>query len=357
MKKISLLLCTGLISLISCSNPNNTSSTTTSSEDETTTSEIEQTPKEKYKLKRENSYLADSNFNNGFTLISPKSTDQHLEKVIDYNGEADKDYNGDDGSLSTYWTMCQWWTPYNFKDAEYTKINGVHHYENESRMLEVDPKQGSITMELDSYVEYQKRFGGPLPGNEPWAHFLIQQQFPNSLQFNPSTIDNLHVSFDIKVNEAIYKGANETPYGKECAQLLLYLRLTNKVPSDSDPNEVGKPGQSMWFGIPIFDSRYDSVPEYKANDEGFEGATNSMIYSIASASYMGPKFEIGKQYTIDIDVMESLKQAFIYGVTNDYMPNCKWENLTCYYMNFGWELPGEYKVSSTLKNLDIYVEK
>ena len=66
---------------------------------------------------------------------------------------------------------------------------------------------------------------------------------------------------------------------------------------------------------------------------------------------------IGQKYTIDIDITEYLQQAFIYGVQNGYLTNCKWQNMKIYYMNLGWELPGEYKVKSTISNLDIYYEE
>ena len=349
------------MTMTSCNQILTTTSTSiesSSSNDDTTISTSEEpslTNKEKFKLKKENSSLADSNFKNGFSLLSVESPTAYVEKIIDYNGEAETDYYGDSQDSTTYWSMCQWWSPYNFKDAEYSKENNIHHYENESRVLEVDPVNGTLKMELDSYIEYQKRFGGPLPVGESWAHFLIQQSFPNELQFNPINYESLNISFDIRVDEATYKGSNETPIGKEAAQLLLYLKLYNNVPEDSDPNEVGKRGQGIWFGVPIFDTRYDYVSEYIGFDAGFEGATNTLIYSMCNKDYMGTKFEIGKTYSVDVNVMDNLKQAFIYAVTKGYMPNCSWENLTCHYMNFGWELPGEYKVSSTLSNLDIYV--
>ena len=209
-------------------------------------------------------------------------------------------------------------------------------------------------MELNADMEYEEKFGGPRDPAASWSHFLIQQNFPSELVKSPSTFEDLYVEMDVTIEESTYLGEGQ-PLGAECAQLLFYFCLFNRVPADSNPEEVGVNGTGMWFGVPIYDSRYDYVDRYIGGDTGFVGSTNRMIYSIPSQSYMGRgPVEMNHTYKIRIDVLDLLKEAFIYGVKNDYLPNCLWNNLYLTYMNFGWELPGQYKVSSTLSNLDIH---
>ena len=326
-----------------------------SSSEEETSSEETVNLKEKYKLRREDSLLSDSSFKNGFGLFSPETTTAHVEdRLIDYNGEAETDFYNPEADLSYYWTMCQWWTPYNFVNATYSKNGETHIYENESRRLEVNPGEGSLHMELNADMEYEEKFGGPRDPAASWSHFLIQQNFPSELVKSPSTFEDLYVEMDVTIEESAYLGEGQ-PLGAECAQLLFYFCLFNRVPADSNPEEVGVNGTGMWFGVPIYDSRYDYVDRYIGGDTGFVGSTNRMIYSIPSQSYMGRgPVEMNHTYKIRIDVLDLLKEAFIYGVKNDYLPNCLWNNLYLTYMNFGWELPGQYKVSSTLSNLDIH---
>lgn len=326
-----------------------------SSSEEETSSEENVNLKEKYKLRREDSLLSDSSFKNGFGLFSPETTTAHVEdRLIDYNGEAETDFYNPEADHSYYWTMCQWWTPYNFVNATYSKNGGTHIYENESRRLEVNPNEGSLHMELNADMEYEEKFGGPRDPAASWSHFLIQQNFPSELVKSPSTFEDLYVEMDVTIEESTYLGEGQ-PLGAECAQLLFYFCLFNRVPADSNPEEVGVNGTGMWFGVPIYDSRYDYVDRYIGGDTGFVGSTNRMIYSIPSQSYMGRgPVEMNRTYKIRIDVLDLLKEAFIYGVKNDYLPNCLWNNLYLTYMNFGWELPGQYKVSSTLSNLDIH---
>lgn len=326
-----------------------------SSSEEETSSEETVNLKEKYKLRREDSLLSDSSFKNGFGLFSPETTTAHVEdRLIDYNGEAETDFYNPEADHSYYWTMCQWWTPYNFVNATYSKNGETHIYENESRRLEVNPNEGSLHMELNADMEYEEKFGGPRDPAASWSHFLIQQNFPSELVKSPSTFEDLYVEMDVTIEESTYLGEGQ-PLGAECAQLLFYFSLFNRVPADSNPEEVGVNGTGMWFGVPIYDSRYDYVDRYIGGDTGFVGSTNRMIYSIPSQSYMGRgPVEMNHTYKIRIDVLDLLKEAFIYGVKNDYLPNCLWNNLYLTYMNFGWELPGQYKVSSTLSNLDIH---
>lgn len=310
--------------------------------------------KEKYKARRETSILGDSCFKNGLTLKSPETTTVHIEKDMDYGGNAEKDFYQAEGG-PTYWQMAQWWTPFNFVDAPYENVNGVHTYKNQSRTMEVDTTTGKFTMGLNAYEEYKEKFGGKRDPEASWSHFLIEQSFPNELQPNMSTIDNLFVEFDVTVNTCEYLDSG-TPVGSDCGQLLFYLRLFNRVPSDSNPEEVGRNGAAMWFGVPVMDTRYKTVPEHIAGDVGFVGATNSLIYSIPSKEYMDKDgVVIGKTYHISLDVYDYIKEAFIYGVMNDYLPNCLWTNLFCSYMNFGLEIPGQYNISATIDNLDIYI--
>ena len=384
MKKSFGILLLSILALSACGTPveepsssvdetSEESSMTTESEEESTPSSsesiseeepssVEETSseepvnlKEKYKLRREDSLLSDSSFKNGFGLFSPETTTAHVEdRLIDYNGEAETDFYNPEADHSYYWTMCQWWTPYNFVNATYSKNGETHIYENESRRLEVNPGEGSLHMELNADMEYEEKFGGPRDPAASWSHFLIQQNFPSELVKSPSTFEDLYVEMDVTIEESTYLGEGQ-PLGAECAQLLFYFCLFNRVPADSNPEEVGVNGTGMWFGVPIYDSRYDYVDRYIGGDTGFVGSTNRMIYSISSQSYMGRgPVEMNHTYKIRIDVLDLLKEAFIYGVKNDYLPNCLWNNLYLTYMNFGWELPGQYKVSSTLSNLDIH---
>lgn len=357
MKSKYAILLTALLSMGACGAPTGSPSTSietpssssevtsesSSTVEESSSSSKELTPQEKYKLRTEYSHLPDPYFKNGFRLMSPESPTAFLEGTLDYNGAAEKDHYNPDADSTAYWTACQWWTPFNFITSDYSYVEGVHRYQNESRLMEVNTEKGSLKMALNSGTEYEKLYGGKMPTDKSWSHFLIQQSFPADLHIPVCEYDDVRVRFDITIEKANYVGKEPIKYAHECAQLLFYFSM-------SDGN-----GNAMWFGVPIFDTRYDNIAEYHAMDVGFAGATNKLIHSIPSKGHMGVgPVEMNKKYSIDLNVREEIQNAYVRAVTEGiFNENANWANLKVNYMNFGWELPGEYDVSCVLENLDI----
>lgn len=349
MKLRSAFFLTTLLALSACSGQDIVSSSSSSS---SSSSIAEKTIIEKFKVRTLNSRVSDANFKNGFEQMSPYTTDAHVDGVLDYNGSRETDHYDPESENKTYWQMCQWWTPFNFIDSEYSKVGNIHHYENESRIMEVDTETGSLKMELNSGIEYDELYGGKLPQDKSWSHFLIQQKFPEELYVRIADFDEIRVKMDITIHKADYVGKEPIALNRECAQLLFYFNI-------AEADEEYKPlGNKMWFGVPIFDSRSDSVSEYHAIDSGFEGATNTLIHSMASNSYMGSgPVVMGKKYSLDIDVKQYIQEAFVRAVNEGVFKDANWNRFFIHYLNFGWELPGEYDVSCTLENFDVITIK
>lgn len=332
-KRIIPLIFTSLL-LISCSDVSSSSSTT----------------KEEVEMKE---ILQDSAFETGFDLMTTSTTNgRALSAYLDYNGEAkDKDQPHP-------WQMSQWWTPFDFKDASFKKNDdGTYEYENESRHIKVDSKNKELTLDLDSNAEYQKLFGHSRNGDENWSHILIEQNIKDAPKI--SQLKNIYVNLEFSINKA----ENMDPHqAVPAAQFLWYFTITDPKNGDtayeSEPN--GKRNQFMWFGLPLFDSRYDFVDAYTHADTGFVGATNTVIYSISNRNYLTEKIQFGKRYTVALDILPYIKEAYLYGFQQGAMENCEYSDLVLNYMNLGWELPGSYKASATIKNLStkiVYKEK
>ena len=123
--------------------------------------------------------LTDECFKSGFFLQGPNPvTDQRkVFSYLDYGGEAIK-------VNDVLWIMSQWWTPFDFKDAAFSKkSDGVYEYFNQSRRCLIDTKEGRFRFVLDSSAEYKQRLGGPRNDpNTPWSHFLLEQDFVESVR-------------------------------------------------------------------------------------------------------------------------------------------------------------------------------
>lgn len=298
------------------------------------------------------SAIADARYSKGFMLKTNHMSPAGVTKILDY-GEKVED---------TIWQMAQWWSPYDFANATLSKNGSVAKYENENRSLIVDTSTGKISMNLNAATEYQYYEDTPVDEIDPrlakraWPHFLIEQNFNQDLWVNLADLQSvsgeLHVKFDVTIDKMnkIKEG-----YANDCAQLLFYLSIGNVKKEGQTDEEYGPNNAVMWFGVPIFDSRYAYTELYAQYDSGHTGATNRLIYSLSSKSYMGDtQPEVGKKYSVDINVLPYITDAFLMAVQKGLPSVYHWENMTANYLNLGWEIPGGFDVGATFENLDVY---
>lgn len=310
---------------------------------------------DRYGTRTNDSILSDATFSNGFDLKTPHQSPASVEKYLNYEN---------DNLPGASWQMAQWWSPFDFADASFSESGTVKTYQNSNRSLIVDTSTGKISMNLNGAAEIQyyedtpEEEVDPKLRNHAWPHFLIEQTFDESLCLSPSNIlsegGSIHVKFDVTIDKL---DQVKTGVASDCAQLLFYVRVLNKLKEGQSKDEYGNNGEAlMWVGVPILDSRYDYVSTYHALDVGMAGATGDLIYSNSSDTYMGKsKPEIGKKYSVDVDILETIHDAYLYGQSHGMDSKYKWDNLEVRYMNLGWEIPGGYDVGATFENLDIYV--
>lgn len=325
--KKTLILLTSTLSLTGCNN---------------TTKEGDPSMKE---------ILSDTAFETGFDLLTTSTTNgRKVATYLNYNGEAKKQ-----DETPHPWQMSQWWTPYDFSNSTFTKVSdGVYDYKNESRHVLINNKEKELTLELDSNAEYQKLFGHSRNGDENWSHLLIEQNIKNAPHIEE--LEHIYINLDFVINKCENLDANQKV---PAAQLLWYFTITNPTNGDTAyESEVnGKRNQFMWFGIPLFDSRYKFVPEYTHTDTGFVGATNTIIYSISSSNYLHDEITFGDSYHIKLDILPFILDAYNYGKDNGALDDVALSDLVLNYMNFGWELPGSFSASATIKNLSTIIVK
>jgi len=293
--------------------------------------------------------ISDPTFKTGFYLKSPETTNVYTERHFDYQGTATPNQQ--------VWNMAQWWTPFNFGLASETRVaDHQYRYENESRYFEVNSETGAMSFGLDSWKEYQKKFGGSrTSGSQNWSHFLLEQDFQNSVHL--SQLASLDCGLKFSINKAqLFDEEHYTP-SLHAAQFLWYFIVQNVVPDGSDPALVGTNGDFLWFGVPLYDNRSDYMPVFANYDGGFTGATNKLIYCMDNREYLpvnvGKPLVIGQSYTIDVDILPAIKDAFVNGKKFGALSNCQFQNMQVGYMNFGWELPGSFAVDCSIADWSV----
>jgi len=307
-----------------------------------------------YKRRRENSILNDPCFRNGLVLLNQDTSNPYVARVLDYNGNRDTNISGSGVGNNSYWQLCPWWATEfsDFKKDTCFEANNSYIYKNDFRSIEINPNVGSIRMQLNAASENRTRFNGQpvLPDGATWSHCLLQTSF-NKVRV--TDYKEIHVCMDVEFNHICYQGNNSFKLAdSECAQLLIYLSVYND-----------KGGPRLWYGIPIYDSRYASTPLYADLDKGFVGATGKLIYNMPSSLYMGPnKPKAGSKYSIDVDVKNipdhNILSAIQYGYDHNLLPQYPSYDPTGNvfgYINLGLEVPGPIDISVTISNLDVYL--
>lgn len=257
------------------------------------------------------------------------------------------------------WQLGQWSGKSDLRNAVETKLSdGSYNYTDGGKSVTFNPETGVFNLSIDGACEYDH----PRTVNEGWAHSLIEQSFERKrLEEAEHLYFKLRFTLDYVEN---LMSATEYNAGLHAAQLLWYVTFRNDPAENSFENGEyvnGKSGDWFWFGIPIYDSRYDSVRASASYDKG----TNAYISGLSNSYYLPTPLETGVDedgipwtYEFKYDALPMVKSAIEEAQKLGALKNVKMENLTLNYMNFGWELPGTFNVSATIEEIDIiYVAK
>lgn len=284
--------------------------------------------------------IADPCFKTGFGLqgINPATDGRKVYKYLDYGqNKAHKD---------PIWLLTQWWTPFTLLEATEREMGLSYIYETASRRIAINRTSGEMAVTFDSYAEYLARYGSSRQkGHQPWSHLLIEQDFAEPAKVRDLVA--LVARLDCKIDNVESRDPEFFDPSIHAAQLLWYITIKEQSAEGQD----GLGGNYIWFGVPIFDSRTKYCSAFSSIDGGTTGSTNKLIYSIDSRNYLPVPLPFGEYQHIEIDLLPFIKQAIGYAEEHKLLAVGK--ELIVNYMNFGWELPGSYRVSSSIKNMGL----
>jgi len=332
------------ITLFSCTTPNNSQSGNNDNSSPINSDTGSDKPNPGPTVPVGHEVIEDQTFSTGFKVMGPSAAEngRTVFKLIDYLGTVDAE--------QAKWMMARWNCPdgFNTEDSTEEYVDGKYVYTDSSKVVKVNPETGYLYLELNSSKVYEHT----RQSGEGWPHILIEQNFSELYKIADATQIIAKISFTLN------KVENKIPQGEyredlHAAQFLWYFTLANDVAEDADPALVGKRGDYIWYGVPLYDSRHPEGMDASYNiDRGFSGSTNKMIYSMPTTAYL-PPVEIGVKYQVEVDILPYMKQAFETAQRNDCMQNVKFENLVFYYMNLGFEIPGTYDMAATIEKLSV----
>lgn len=276
-------------------------------------------------------------FEKGFTLTGYDSRypENHDIGRLEYGEQADV----------THWRIGQWGATKNLIDSVHTIENNVHYYKDGSKTLAINDNTGGFTLGVDGSKDYTKdRADG-----EEWIHFILEvMPFPNKVQIKD--LDYIDYYLEFTLTKAINNNIAYNP-NLHTALFIWYITLNNL-----NPKSPGY-GDYMWFGVPVYDYRYDYSPFFAQQDSGKEDRTDKFIVNLAGETVLHDTVTLDIPQILSVDVYPHLKNAVSLAKERGFLTQTTLEDLSIGSMYIGWELPGNFDVSMDVDVISIKVGK
>ena len=295
--------------------------------------------------------LQDPTFKNGFRALGLDASDGGA------NGRAI--FNPLESNGRQYWNLASWASRYAFGDMNYTKLEklggGVFRYVNPTKEFTFDTNTGAMVFTGIT----SKCYDAPRTGSEPWFHLLIEQSF-RTADSKVSELSRVQLSLSNRLTMFKDNMGDAFNPNAHAAQFLMYLMVTNKDSSSKDYNRY------IWFGIPLFDNRYEWMDYSAMLDKG----TNSLMVGIGTRvlyeengknnCWKNGKINASPQAewsSFSIDLLPMVPVALETAHYKGYLTDTTEEQLYITGMNLGWEIPGSYDATMEVKDFSIMVTK
>lgn len=284
--------------------------------------------------------IQDTLFEKGFALtpLDPAIVQQGggFEKTyvdtLDFGGE---------GSHPV-WMLAQWYSKYDLADTPLKKdTDGSLVYANAGKKFALYPDH-SLWMEVDAGNEYDSaRVNG-----QPWPHLLIAQNFGAGSP-KVGDADRLEFSMELKIEKCENKMAAGTyDPNIHTAQSPFYFILVNDNPNSDDY------GQKIWFGLPSFDYRYQTLRDNEI--VLWDIGTGMYIYDVPETKIWGHvSLHDGQWHTTRIDLIPLIERAVQAMREKGLFRNTVTGDLKITGMNFGWEVPGTFDAALRVRGISL----
>ncbi len=285
--------------------------------------------------------IKDINYTNGIGLQGFYSDNPKITRVLYPFGESKK-------TKESVWNLAQWGSKFDLKYSKPENRSEGVTYSNPGKSISFKNIDGStqITMKMFGSREYLK----PRQFGEDWPHILLEQKFKNPQPV--SEIKNLNFNIDFRLLFSENKMTPET-YNPQVhtTQFTIYLTFHNKNKRSKGYNDF------IWFGLPLYDYRYDTIKEYSAADIGKEDASNKFIFSTASNNLFNEIPKGGNWIHVSKDIIDIVKNAFKIAKQRGFLIDTNLEDLYITSTNMGWETPGTFDCAIQYKNLKLTATK
>ena len=235
------------------------------------------------------------------------------------------------------WQIAQWCNKNNLANGkEIVRQDGSFQIYDQSKRVIVYSENNSATLEIDTGNEYTV----PRVEGEGWPHLLLEQWFKE--RKSVFSAEKIEAKINICINKVVALQKDLMPH--HTAQISWIFAIADK-----------NNGDYVWFGMPVYDFRWDYPSVFIAQDGGKPENTGKLIYFIDSRKYLSAPVEIGKKVSISLDVKPFMQDAILEAKKRGFLKNSKPEDMVIENTNIGWEVTGTFDVSATVSDISVEV--
>jgi len=269
------------------------------------------------------------------------------------------------------WMLAQWASAGNIGDENSEGYSYIHSGEeyiwsNAFKKITLNPTGGLVKLATNCGAEYDyaDKNTKTWSDNKPldhWVHLLLQNIYWQKVTLGD--IDNnivAYIDFSVdylnnrltNTSKALVPEANGE-HAAQCAQLVWYMHVLSDKYEEYHTRYPGQNRESMWFGIPLYDSREEGgivQGEVFAYDKG----TNMVIYSVPKDDYFDSQPTIGVRYRLTIPLKNAIEFCNSQLVEQGIFDGTDTRKYEFYFSNIGWEMPGTIDTQVTIYQMGLY---
>lgn len=255
------------------------------------------------------------------------------------------------GSCKPIWDGAQWYSHFDIgKAAPQTMPSGAIRYFDGAKSFTFGPP-GSPESDLIFSLNARKEFNDTPPTTPgTWPHLLVEQNFT----VKPKLTSFHRVPFRIRyrlLRSEPHKGSGWND-ARDTAQFLFYVTL-----QDANKNSPGF-HDYFWFGVPIYDARYEFPRKYTMADIGNsrKHGTNKFIFNPPGELYTHVPAASGKWITIEKNLLPLMNEALETAWAAGFLTQSREKsNFVLGGMNMGWEIVGPIDAAMQVQDLSLQV--
>jgi hypothetical protein len=277
--------------------------------------------------------IRDPRFERGLRVKVPQHPGKTLEGTLRW----------DDARPEPIWDLAQWHSRTGIVGvAPERTASGALRFANAAKEVWLAPglaEDGDLVLRVNGHEEYGPR---ARQRGEKWPHLLISLRLPDC----PPLVELASLTVSLR---ARLRGADEyRPEGHNprmhAAQFLMFLTV-----QDLKPESPGR-GDFLWFGIPIFDTRWPQPRKHVAGD----AASGKLIFTPSGDAYTSSSLHDRQWASLERDVLPLTFEAIQTAWDKGFL--AKSRELSGFRiggMNLGWEVTGSWNVEAQVRDLSV----